>query len=63
MLTVMYDDDMPTAEELDRLAASLLGDGTLEGADAERAARVLREVAAGLRRTVIGERVSDEGFD
>jgi hypothetical protein len=63
MLTVTYDDDMPMPDELERLARSLLEDGTLSSSDAERVARVLREVSAGLRRPALGEDVSDEGFD
>lgn len=63
MLTVMYDDEMPTADELDELAASLLADGSLAPPDAQRVAQVLLAVVAGLRRPVLGENVSDEGFD
>ena len=63
MLTVMYDDDMPDPDELGQLADSLQADGSLDGADAERAARVLRAVAAGLKQTFLSERISDEGFD
>ena len=63
MLTVMYTDDMPTADELEQIAGSLLTDGSLAEHDAERVVRVLRAVAAGLKVTVLGHRVSDEGFD
>lgn len=63
MLTVMYADDMPTADELEQIAGSLLTGGCLASEDAERAARVLRAVAAGLNVTLLSERVSDEGFD
>ncbi|MFP5487742.1 MAG: hypothetical protein ACLGHQ_05495 [Acidimicrobiia bacterium] len=63
MLTVMYDDEMPTADELDELATSLLADGSLDPSDAQRVAQVLLAVVAGLRRPVLGENVSDEGFD
>lgn len=63
MLTVMYDDDMPTADELDQLAGSLMDDGSLSGPDAQRVAQVLLAVAAGLRRPALVEEVSDEGFD
>ena len=63
MLTVMYDDDMPTTDELERLAGSLMEDGGLNGSDAKRVAQVLLAVAAGLRRPALVEEVSDEGFD
>jgi hypothetical protein len=63
MLTVMYDDDMPTADELDRFAGSLLADGCLAPDDAERVVRVLRAVTTGLKGALLAERVSDEGFD
>jgi hypothetical protein len=63
MLTVMYDDTMPTADELERFAGSLLTDGCVEPGDAERVAQVLREVALGLRRGILADHVSDEGFD
>ena len=63
MLTVMYADDMPTADELEQIAGSLVSDGCLAPEDAERAARVMRAVAAGLKLTLLSERVSDEGFD
>jgi hypothetical protein len=63
MLTVMYDDDMPTADELEQLARTLLMNGSLSRSDAERVARVLREVAVSLRRPLLGDDVSDEGFD
>jgi len=63
MLTVMYDDDMPSAEELEALAGTLAEGGEVAPADAERLARVIREVATALRRTQVVERVSDEGFD
>lgn len=63
MLTVMYANDMPTADELDRIAGSLAADGSLTPDDAERVVRVLRAVVAGLKVTRLGERVSDEGFD
>ncbi len=63
MLTVMYANDMPTADELDRIAGSLAADGSLTPDDAERVVRVLRAVVAGLKVTGLGERVSDEGFD
>ena len=63
MLPVMYDDDMPTADELEQLAGTLHTGGTLGQPDAQRAARVLRAVAAGLKRSVLSEHVSDEGFD
>jgi hypothetical protein len=63
MLTVMYANDMPTADELDRIAGSLAADGSLTPDDAECVVRVLRAVVAGLKVTRLGERVSDEGFD
>jgi hypothetical protein len=63
MLTVMYANDMPTADELDRIAGSLAADGSLTPDDAERVVRVLRAVVAGLKVTGLSERVSDEGFD
>jgi hypothetical protein len=63
MLTVVYANDMPTADELDRIAGSLAADGSLTTDDAERVVRVLRAVAAGLKVTRLSERVSDEGFD
>ena len=63
MLTAMYANDMPTADELDRIAGSLAADGSLTPDDAERVVRVLRAVVAGLKVTRLGERVSDEGFD
>ncbi len=63
MLTVMYANDMPTADELDRIAGSLAADGSLTPDDAERVVQVLRAVVAGLKVTGLGERVSDEGFD
>jgi len=63
MLTVMYENDMPTADELEQVAGSLLTDGCLAPDDAERVARVLRVVAAGLKVALLSERVSDEGFD
>ena len=63
MLTVMYANDMPTADELDRIAGSLAADGSLTPDDAERVVRVLRAVVAGLKVTRLSERVSDEGFD
>lgn len=63
MLTVMYDDEMPTADELDALSGSLLEDGSLAPSDAKRVAQVLLAVATGLRRAVLVENVSDEGFD
>lgn len=63
MLTVLYSNDMPTADELDRIAGSLEADGSLSPDDAERVVRVLRAVVAGLKVTRLSERVSDEGFD
>lgn len=63
MLTVMYDDDMPTPDELDELARSLLAGGGLDTSDAARVARVLQEVANALRRPLLGDGISDEGFD
>ncbi len=63
MLTVLYSNDMPTADELDRIAGSLAADGSLTPDDAERVVRVLRAVVAGLKVTRLSERVSDEGFD
>lgn len=63
MPTVLNDDDLPTPDELDRLAHALLAGEALDLADAERAARVLREVAVSLRRPQVAERISDEGFD
>ena len=63
MLPLMYENDMPTADELEQIAGSLLTNGSLASDDAERAARVLRTVAAGLKMAVLSERVSDEGFD
>ena len=63
MITVMYANDMPTADELDRIAGSLAADGSLTPDDAEQVVRVLRAVAAGLKVTRLSERVSDEGFD
>ena len=63
MLTVMYENDMPTADELEQIAGALLTDGCLAPDDAERVSRVLRAVAAGLKVTLLSERVSDEGFD
>lgn len=63
MLTVMYDDDLPTVDELEQLAGSLRDDGSLSGSDAQRVARVLLAVAAGLRRPALVEEISDEGFD
>ncbi len=59
----MYDNDMPTADELEQIAGSLVTDGCLGAEDAEGVARVLRSVAAGLKVTLLAERVSDEGFD
>lgn len=63
MLTVMYEDDMPTADELEQIAGSLLSDGCLGRDDAQRAAHVLRAVAGGLKGALLSDRVSDEGFD
>ena len=63
MLTVMYENDMPTADELERFAGSLRTDGCLSRDDAQRVAHVLRVVAGGLKGTLLDERVSDEGFD
>ena len=63
MLTVIYEDHMPTADELEQIVGSLLADGCLDRDDAQRAARVLRAVAAGLKVAIPDERVSDEGFD
>jgi hypothetical protein len=63
MLTVMYEDDMPTAEELERIVGSLLTDGCLGRDDARRVAHVLRAVAGGLKGALLDDRVSDEGFD
>jgi hypothetical protein len=63
MLTVMYDDDMPSADELEQFAGSLVEDGSLGGPDAQRVAQVLLAVAAGIRRPALVEEVSDEGFD
>jgi hypothetical protein len=63
MLTVMYDDDMPTADELETINRSLLRDGCLAPDDAERVVQVLHAVAVGLKGAVLAERVSDEGFD
>jgi hypothetical protein len=63
MLTVMYDDDMPTADELEQFARTLLMNDSLSRSDAERVAHVLREVAVSLRRPLLGDGVSDEGFD
>lgn len=63
MLTVMYDDDLPTADELERIAGSILTDDGISRDDAHVVARVLRAVTAGLRGAQLAERVSDEGFD
>ena len=63
MLTVMYENDMPTADELEQIAGSLLTDGCLAPDDAERVVRVLRAVAGGLNVALLSERISDEGFD
>lgn len=63
MLTVMYENDMPTADELEQIAGSLQTDGCLAPDDAERVVQVLRAVAAGLKVALLSERVSDEGFD
>ena len=63
MLTVMYENDMLTADELEQIAGSLLSDGCLAPDDAERVVRVLRVVASGLKVALLSERVSDEGFD
>lgn len=63
MLTVMYDDDMPTPAELDEFARSLIDGGSLDASDASRVARVLQEVANALRRPLLGDGISDEGFD
>ena len=63
MPTVLNDDDLPTPDELDRLADALLAGGALGPAGAEQAAQVLREVAVSLRRPQVAERISDEGFD
>ena len=59
----MYENDMPTADELEQIAGSLLTDGCLAPDDAERVVQVLRVVAAGLKVVRLSERVSDEGFD
>jgi hypothetical protein len=63
MLTVMYEDNMPTADELDRISGSLLTDGCLDPDDAQRVVQVLRAVVGGLKVATMSERVSDEGFD
>ena len=63
MLTVMYEDDMPTADELEQIAGTLLTNGCLGRDDAQRVAHVLRAVAGGLKGALLDDRVSDEGFD
>ena len=63
MLTVIYEDNLPGADEIERLAAALSANGSLGPDDAERAVRVLRAMAAGLKGAALLEHVSDEGFD
>ena len=63
MLTIIYEDNLPSIDELERVAGSLQADGRLEPDDAEHAAGVLRAVAKGLRGAALLEHVSDEGFD